>query len=841
MSSYARVAVNLPIRSGLFDYLVPDQLAGQIQPGMLAEVPFGPRQVQGLVWELARSTAVTTIKPITRLLDPAPVLTPALLRLAGWLERETLAPLAECFDLMLPPGLSQQADTLYSLSGSDIPLSELKPLQSRLYQLLSRRGGLRGRQIDAHFGQVDWRATAAGMRRRGWIVTEAVLPPPAVRPRTTRTVRLVLPLEEALEHARPANEHPRSRLAALRRQAVLRYLAGEGQAVETEWALAGSESDAAPADLQRLAELGAVEFGESESWRDPLGRMEFVLSQPPLLTDAQNTVLQKLLAGLRASAKGETPMPFLLHGITGSGKTEIYLRAAAEVLAQGRQVLVLVPEISLTPQTVRRFAARFPGKVGLVHSRLSAGERYDTWRRARSGGLSLVVGPRSALFTPFPNLGLIVLDEFHDSSYYQSEPDPAYHAVTAALALAQFSGAVALLGSATPDVSLYERGRREGWTFLHLPDRVLAHREAVRRQHIRLGRSLPEPAGEMITLPLPEVRIVDMREELHRNNRSIFSIALQDEIDGVLARGEQAILLLNRRGSATYVFCRDCGESLDCPRCNLPLTWHEGNAGLICHICGYKRRLPARCPACRSPQIARLGLGTEKAEADVRARWPGARVMRWDAETAAEKDAADLMLARFAAHGADILLGTQVVAKGLDLPLVTLAAALLSDIGLVFPDYRAAERSFQLMTQLAGRAGRSPLGGRAIFQTYQPQHYALQAAAKHDFPGFLRQELEKRQNPPYPPFARLLRLELAMRDEEQARREALRMGNQVQAWLEEGAMKSTRLIGPVPCYYARRAGAWRWQILLAGPDPVRAVRGRNLGEWRVTVDPANLL
>ncbi len=332
-----------------------------------------------------------------------------------------------------------------------------------------------------------------------------------------------------------------------------------------------------------------------------------------------------------------------------------------------------------------------------------------------------------------------------------------------------------------------------------------------------------------------------MRQELKAGNRTIFSRALQTALEEVLAAGQQAILFLNRRGTSTYVFCRECGASLKCPRCDLPLTYHADAQALICHTCNYRRKLPGKCPACGSASIRQLGLGTERVEAEVQARFPEARTLRWDAETTRQKDAHDLILTHFSAHNADILVGTQMIAKGLDLPLVTLVGVVLADVGLQLPDYRAGERGFQLLTQVAGRAGRSPLGGQVILQTYLPEHYAIQAAAQHDFEGFLRQELAYRRKMGYPPYARLVRLELREADAERAADEARQMGRRVETWLAERGQPSTEMIGPAPCFFSRQDGLYRWQIVLRGPDPVGVVRGRDLGEWRAQVDPASLL
>lgn len=844
MTVYVECAINLPSVAGMYHYHLPAELEGRVLPGSLLMVPFGAQTVQAIAWRFVSNPDVAQTRAVLAVLDAQPVLTAAQLTLTEWLARETFAPLAACFDLMLPPGMSKEADRLYTLQPAALPTEGLSNPQERLVNLLRERGALRGKQIDVvmHF---KWREMARKMEDRGWLVSEPVLPLPSVRTRTGRKVSLAVPAEQ-ISPSIPGLGRAGSDTAR-RRLAILEFLAGEAEPVDPAWAIAAAGGGTSE-DMRKLSELGLVALAEAETWRDPLDRIEFVLAEAPTLTEAQTDVWLPVCAALRAAAQGQPQKPHILYGITSSGKTEIYLSAVAEALRLGRQAVILVPEIALTPQTARRFAARFPGQVGLVHSRLSDGERYDTWRRAREGKLAVIVGPRSALFTPLPNLGLIVIDEFHDESYYQSEMPPAYHAVSAALAMARLSGALALMGSATPDVTLMERARLEGWPVLRLPVRILAHRRAVQEQMNRLGlppRTL-RAEGEGAALELPKVEVVDMRQELKAGNRTIFSRALRAALEEVLANHQQAILFLNRRGTATYVFCRDCGASLDCPRCDIPLTFHvqenePGAGSLICHTCGYRRKLPEKCPKCASRQIRQFGLGTEKVESEVLAQFPGARALRWDAETAKQKDAHDLLLAHFTAHRADVLVGTQMIAKGLDLPLVTLVGVILADVGLQLPDYRAGERGFQLLTQVAGRAGRSPLGGRAIFQTYRPENYAIQAAAAQDYEAFLRQELAYRRKLGYPPYARLVRLELRDSDEERAAREAARMGDQVGRWIEASERGAVEMIGPAPCFFNRRDGYYRWQIILRGQDPSGLLRGRPLGSWQVEIDPPSLL
>ncbi|MGB8252701.1 MAG: primosomal protein N', partial [Anaerolineaceae bacterium] len=514
------------------------------------------------------------------------------------------------------------------------------------------------------------------------------------------------------------------------------------------------------------------------------------------------------------------------------------------IIQSGGQALYLIPEISLTPQTIRRVMGRFPGRVGIIHSRLSAGERYDTWRRARAGLLSVVIGPRSALFTPFPSLKLIIVDECHEESYYQSDSMPYYHAASAATAYGNLAGALVILGSATPNVTQSYQAEQGESLELKLPHRILNISQSQQhpdRQTV-IGSKPNHSVGESLASELPGVRLVDMREELKSGNRSIFSHDLLSGLERVLTADQQAILFLNRRGSATYIFCRNCGLTIKCPRCDKPLTLHSPLGELLCHTCGYHRKQPRLCPQCSSDQIQALGVGTERVESEINRLFPQAKTLRWDFDTTRQKGAHEVILAHFSAHRADILIGTQMLAKGLDLPLVTLVGVILADISLNLPDYRATERTFQILTQVAGRAGRSPLGGQVIMQSYQPDHYAILAAAKHDQAGFYQKELEYRRQLNYPPFTRLMRLEVRHRENDQAERSASNMANQVLSWIEKADRRETDLIGPAPCFFGRENGLFRWQLIVRGPDPAGFFKDRPLpGDWKVEIDPPNLL
>jgi primosomal protein N' (replication factor Y) len=402
---------------------------------------------------------------------------------------------------------------------------------------------------------------------------------------------------------------------------------------------------------------------------------------------------------------------------------------------------------------------------------------------------------------------------------------------------------VCLLGSATPDITSAYRAAQGEWRYLRLPARILAHKETVQFRLQKLGQpSRYRPLENLAeTIDLPSVRVVDMRQELQRGNRSIFSLALQEALTHVLEEKQQAILFLNRRGTATYVFCRDCGHVLKCPRCDTPLTYHSPQAALTCHYCGYQRKMPETCPACKSRRIRQYGMGTERVEAEVQALFPRVRTLRWDYETTRKKGAHEVILGHFVAGRADVLVGTQMLAKGLDLPLVTLVGVVLADVGLNLPDYRAPERTFQVLTQVAGRAGRSPLGGEVLLQTFQPEHYVIQAAAGHNYREFYTQELEHRRHLHYPPFTRLVRLEYRHNRLETAEAAAQAMAEQLRQSIRLEGRRSTELIGPAPCFFSRLAGLYRWQIVLRGPDPASLLSHRDLGEWRVEIDPPSLL
>ncbi|MFH2039347.1 MAG: primosomal protein N' [Chloroflexota bacterium] len=834
MSIFAEIVVNIPSVAGVFHYSIPPNLESSLLMGHYVHVPFGRQVVQGVVLALLEASPIQETKKIIDLIDPDPVLTIAQIELAKNLSQATHNSIAAMVSLMLPPGLSKQSDVLYSLAnktettgGSDT--------QKRLQNLLRKRGSLRGRQIDRAFPNREWRKSAQSLLRSGALICQSVLPPPGVRPKFIRVAQLGVTPEQA-QTAMPNLGNTAN--TQKRRQAALQFLLREPEPVNVTWVYA--ESGCNLGDLQELAERELIILFETEIWRDPLSNITQALTSPPGFTvDQQKTwdVIEKGFEDLRV---GKPVLPFLLHGVTGSGKTEIYLRAVTKTLQTGRQAIIMVPEIALTPQTVRRFLARFPGQVGLVHSKLSEGERYDTWRRARLGQLKIIIGPRSALFSPLPQVGLIVLDECHDSSYYQNEP-PCYDAVQAAMESAALNSAICILGSATPPVNLK-------YQTINSSSVGNNYKREYGKQQLRLlelpSRLTPlESGGVSEGTALPPVQIIDMRTELKSGNRGVFSLALEEALTSTLARDEQAILFLNRRGTATYVFCRDCGTSLTCPRCETPLTFHTQLPGveLLCHHCRYTRKLPKTCPVCKSSAIRQYGLGSERVAAEVQERFPQARILRWDWETTRQKDSHEIILSHFISQRSNVLVGTQMLAKGLDLPKVTLVGIILADVGLNFPDPFAAERGFQVLTQVAGRAGRSSLGGKVILQTFQPEHYAIQAASAHDYAGFYLRELSERKKIGYPPFGRLVRLEYRHLDSRTAETTTESMADYLKKRIDKSGMVETEIVGPVPCFFAKINNLYRWQVILRGPEPASILPTRFLEGWRLEIDPPSLL
>ena len=535
-------------------------------------------------------------------------------------------------------------------------------------------------------------------------------------------------------------------------------------------------------------------------------------SLPPVATVELEPEQQAARERIDVALRRQESQVFLLHGVTGSGKTEVYLALLEDLLERGGQALVLVPDIALTPQTVARYAARFPGRIAVLHSALTEAERAAEWWRIRRGEADIVIGPRAAVFAPLPRVRLIVIDE-EESSAYKQERLPRYHAPTVARWLAQRTRAVLILGSATPSVVAYHAAVTGTDHLLELPHRAQG-------------------------LPLPPVTIVDMRQEIAAEHRSPLSRALQSAIAGSLARHEQSILFLNRRGLSTFVMCRDCGVVRECPHCSVALVYHAALNRLQCHYCATTEAMPRRCPACGSRFIKSFGIGTERVEQEVRSLFPAARVLRLDRDVMRTADAADVVFERMAAGEADILVGTQMVAKGLDLPGVTTVGVVNADTGLHFPDYRSAERTFSLLTQVAGRAGRSTRASQVLIQTYTPEHPAIRHARYHDYRGFYREELEVRRAYRFPPFTELIVATYGHRDQQRAERDARAMAEHLSATIALLKLGDIQVLGPSPAFLYRLKDEFRFEVTLKGADLHRAAQALPRGRgWSLDVDP----
>jgi primosomal protein N' (replication factor Y) len=587
------------------------------------------------------------------------------------------------------------------------------------------------------------------------------------------------------------------------------------------WAEARQRVNCDRAVADALVSKGLVSIEQVEVKREPISYQGIAPSYPLTLTQAQKSAFKAIKSSLLKGAKNNaSPAVFLLHGVTGSGKAEVYLQALAEVIGLGKKGIVLVPEIALTPQTIERFASRFLHKVAVLHSKLSLGEQFDEWQRIRNGEFDVVIGSRSAIFAPQPDLGLIVIDEEQEWTYKQHDKSPRYHARDVAIKLAELTGAIVVLGSATPDVETFYHTQRGDYRLLRLPGRVTPYDGS----------------------PMPQVELVDLREELKAGNRNLFSRSLSQAMTRAVSNGEQVILFLNRRGAATFIQCRSCGFVLRCRRCEAPLTHHLAEDVLVCHQCNYRMPVPYICPRCLSRRIKFLGVGTQKLEQEAGYNFPQARLLRWDSDATRGKHSHDEILGKFRAHQADILIGTQMIAKGLDLPLVTLVGVISADTSLNLPDFRAGERTFQLLCQVAGRAGRGILGGQVIIQTYAPEHYAIQAAAEHDYASFYDKEIEYRRQLRNPPFTHLACLVYSHTNEVLCQREAERMKRLLTQEIDSQGIADIELIGPAPAYIHKLRGRFRWQLILRGSELSVFLSQIPIPQgWTVDIDPVGLV
>lgn len=812
---YAEVCVNSRIaHRQTFSYAIPPELSVGIGQAVL--VPFGERLLQGVVLQLSDYPAVDETRDIAGIIEPRPVLSPTQISLACWISQYYLSPLFDAVALMLPPGFERPALTFISITPTteNIDPSSLTPDQSQALELLRQQGKMSLRQLEKELGRRKAPAVVSQLVRRSLVTRSYELGPVRVKPKTEPYLSLIVDTREAEQQVSQL-----SKTRADKQAALLDFLTRQSSPISL--AAAKRQTNCTRATAGALCHKNLIKIEDIRTRRSPFALEDISPSEPPVPTAAQESTFRSISASLSGGNTGgdSSPAIFLVHGVTGSGKTEVYLQALAETVRQGKRGIVLVPEIALTHQTIERFAARFANRVAILHSRLSAGEQLDEWHRISNGEADVVIGPRSAIFAPQPDLGLIIIDEEHEWTYKQNDQSPRYDARRVARKLAELSGAVVVLGSATPAVETYYHSQRGDYHRLELPERVTPNYNS----------------------PLPRVEVVDLREELKAGNRSLFSRSLSQNIERVLSAGEQVILFLNRRGTATFIQCRDCGFVLQCRRCEVTLTYHLDQGVLACHQCNYRIPVPRICPRCSSQRIKFLGAGTQKLEQETHQAFPGARLLRWDSDTTRGKYSHQQIFNSFRDRQADILIGTQIITKGLDLPGVTLVGVVNADTGLNLPDFRAGERTYQLLSQVAGRSGRGSPGGLAIIQTYCPEHYAIQAAARHDYDLLYGKEITYRRSLNNPPFKKLASLIYAHTNDTASQREATRMKRLIVDQRDSQGTADLNIIGPAPAFRHRIRGRFRWQLIVRGSDPTDLLTAISFPQgWTIDIDPVGL-
>jgi primosomal protein N' (replication factor Y) len=768
----------------LFDYQVPPVMMDNLKIGARVIVSFQNQPCLAYVWELADHSEYSALKEIQQLIDDPPLISPYTYALINWMADYYFCSRMDVIKLCLPPGGQLSQKVSYELTCAPVELSHRLRMalfsENDVQRAVQRiTSGLR-----SDWGKEKWQQEFREIQP----VWEFLLKKKLLQ----RTYRIAKPKVSPKNYklyywndrgtgsdGQPDPETPAG-------QRVRDILARSDGLSQAELVAAATVSVSV---IQRLVKQGKIDCRVQNSERIPAGFQETAAAREIHFNAEQQSINEII-------GNDQSKKPILLHGVTGSGKTEIYFEIAARVLEAGYQVLYLVPEIALTPQTLQRARGRFGEQVALLHSNMSDGERYDQWFKIKNSQANFVLGARSAIFAPFTRLGLIIIDEAHEFTYKQEET-PRYHAVTVAQKIAEITGAKIILGSATPAVESFYQAQTGAYHYLQLKERYNRN-------------------------PLPRVIIINMREELQKGNKNILSTELRESLTACLQQNQQAILLLNRRGYATFVLCRDCGLSLKCPACDVSLTYHLKEPGLRCHYCDYRQPVPDICPNCRSTRIRYFGNGTQKLEEELAANFPEARILRMDLDSTSRKGAHHQIYQQLHHGEIDILLGTQMVAKGLDLPRVTLVGVISADSTLNFPDFRAAERTFSLLTQVAGRAGRGEDLGKVIFQTYNPEHYSLQFAQKHDYVSFYEQEIEYRRMLNYPPFSELVKFNFAGLKEARVSAAATKFSQLLEAARTDtgyipAADESSyffEILGPAPCLIPKIQDRYRWQILV---------------------------
>ena len=771
MQKVAKVIVDVPTMQTdqPFTYLVPENLNEQLAVGMRVEVPFGNgnRHVQGFVLAIEPIAATVLdetnvqLKELVAVLDLKPVLNTEMLALADYMKEKTFAFKITCLQTMLPSVMRADYQKYIYLTDE---LSE--ELQDQLFYGLE---------------EISWdQAQERGLLPQLMALRKQQKVDIRYEVTTRNKVKMVRFIQAAKEFEQLEEIRLGLRKGAKKKEQLLYYL----QRLGTEKVTAVKEMKElgfSTALLNEAAKNGWLTFIEKEAYRDPFANQTFEKTTALSLNAEQQVAVETILQ----SVQEQQSQTYLLEGITGSGKTEVYLQVIAEVLNQGKTAIMLVPEISLTPQMVQRFKSRFGEHVAVMHSGLSQGEKYDEWRKIERGEAEVVVGARSAIFAPIENIGVIIVDEEHEASYKQEET-PRYHARDLAIWRSEYHHCPVVLGSATPSLESRARAQKNVYQRLRLTQR----------------------ANQAATLPT--IDVVDMRQEVENGNVSSFSMSLQEKLQERLEKNEQSVLLLNRRGYSSFVMCRDCGYVLPCPNCDISLTLHMDSKTMKCHYCGHEERIPYRCPNCGQDKIRYYGTGTQKVEEELQTLLPDSRILRMDVDTTRRKGAHEKILRTFGEGQADILLGTQMIAKGLDFPNVTLVGVLNADTALNLPDFRSSERTFQLLTQVSGRAGRAEKPGEVIIQSFNPEHYAIQLAKAQDYEDFYTKEMYIRHRGDYPPYYFTVQITASHPEENEAAKQMF----QIATKLKQGLSPQAILLGPTPNAIMRVNNRYFYQVII---------------------------
>ncbi len=766
MQNIAEVIVDVPVQQTNipYEFKIPNKLLNKLTIGMRVIVPFGQgdRRIQGFITSIkADQNFEGELKEIIDVMDLEPVLNQELLDLGEWMAQSTYSFRISCYQTMLPAVLRARYQKVVKVTG-DLADDEL-------YQVFRGKNYLSWDDVEAN----DLSSLMLKLKSENKVDVNYL-----VNDQATKKLKKVIRRERTVAELEEVKATINTR--AYRQRQFVEQLMGIPDGETIDQTFFTKELRISTTVINHGVDAGWCTIEELEVYRDPYAQVEIKETKALTLNKEQQAAFDQI----NDSIQNDSHDVFLLQGVTGSGKTEIYLQTIAETLKKGQGAIVLVPEIALTPQMVRRFKGRFGDLVAVLHSGLSDGEKYDEWRKIEKGEAKVVVGARSSIFAPIENIGIIVIDEEHESTYKQSE-SPRYHARDVAIWRAKKHQCPVILGSATPSLESRARASKDVYHLIELKERVNQR-------------------------PLPKVKVVDMREEIKIGNASLFSTDLQNALRDRLAKKEQSVLMLNRRGYSSFMMCRDCGFVLKCPNCDISQTLHMDTHSMKCHYCGHEEGVPKTCHACGSSKIRYFGTGTQKVEEELKQLMPEAKIIRMDVDTTRRKGAHEKILQAFENQEADILLGTQMIAKGLDFPNVTFVGVLNADTALGLPDFRSAERTFQLLTQVSGRAGRGEIKGDVVIQTYNPDHYAIQLTQTHDYDTFYLREMKYRHLSDYSPYYFLTSVQVSHENEVTAAKRIQQLAEFIKPHLSEQAI----VLGPTPRFVARTHNKYHFQLII---------------------------